>query len=87
MNNKKEVIWAYAFLFFLGGFGVHKFYLGNHFMGFLYMFTFGLCGLGFIYDIFTLPFQVSKANENIVYTKPNRMKPDSCCNCNCNCKN
>ena len=75
--EKKETFWAYAFLFFLGGFGVHKFYLGNTFMGFLYMFTAGLCGIGLIYDFFTLPFQVSSANQEHVYTN----NQSSCCDC------
>ena len=65
MSNEKETVWAYAFLIVLGGFGAHKFYLRNYFMGFLYMFTFGLFGFGFIYDVFTLPWQVKKANEII----------------------
>ena len=62
MTNEKELVWAYVFLFVLGGFGAHKFYLGDSFMGFLYMLTFGLFGFGFIYDFFTLPLQVKKAN-------------------------
>ena len=75
--EKKETVWAYAFLFFLGFWGAHKFYLGNTFMGFLYMFTGGLLGMGLIYDFFTLPFQVSSANEELAYTSTQ----GSCCNC------
>lgn len=78
--EKKETVWAYAFLFFLGGLGVHKFYLGNTFMGFLYMFTAGLCGIGLIYDFFTLPFQVSNANKEYSY-----QHQPSCGGCSCNC--
>ena len=74
--ERKETFWAYMFLFFLGSLGVHKFYLGNTFMGFLYMFTAGLCGIGLIYDIFTLPFQVSSANEEYNYANSDR------CTCN-----
>lgn len=75
--EKKETFWAYMFLFFLGGLGVHKFYLGNTFMGFLYMFTAGLCGIGLVYDFFTLPLQVSNANQenSYVYRQSGR------CNC------
>ncbi len=78
--EKKETVWAYAFLIFLGGFGVHKFYLGNTFMGFLYMFTAGLCGIGLVYDFFTLPFQVSSANQEHSYM----YNQSSCCNCSGN---
>jgi hypothetical protein len=31
-------------------------------MGLLYLFTGGICGLGWIYDLFTLPRQVDEAN-------------------------
>ncbi len=75
--EKKETTWAYAFLFFLGFWGAHKFYLGNTFMGFLYMFTGGLLGIGLLYDFFTLPFQVSSANEELTYSS----NQSSCCNC------
>ena len=74
--ERRETFWAYMFLFFLGSLGVHKFYLGNTFMGFLYMFTAGLCGIGLIYDIFTLPFQVSRANEESNYVSSDH------CTCN-----
>ena len=80
-SEKKETLWAYLFLFFLGGLGVHKFYLGNTFMGFLYMFTAGLCGIGLFYDIFTLPFQVAEANKGI----PD-YQPVHTCPCSCSCK-
>ena len=80
--EKKETVWAYGFLFFLGGLGVHKFYLGNTFMGFLYMFTAGLCGIGLIYDLFTLPFQVARANKQYTHVK----SQNSCCTCECDCQ-
>lgn len=35
---------------FLGGFGVHKFLEGERKMGFIYLFTFGLFGFGWIFD-------------------------------------
>ena len=64
-QEKKETLWAYLFLLFLGGFGAHKFYLGNTWVGVLYIFTGALLGIGLVYDIFTLPFQVSQANQLI----------------------
>ena len=40
--------------FFLGGFGVHKFYRGKIGMGLLYLFTGGLFGIGYLVDLITL---------------------------------
>ena len=36
---------------FLGYFGIHKFYEGKVGMGILYLFTFGLFGIGWLVDI------------------------------------
>jgi TM2 domain-containing membrane protein YozV len=54
---------AYLWWLFLGAFGAHKFYLGRPAMGVLYLLTFGLLWLGLIWDLFTLPSQVRRANE------------------------
>ena len=37
--------------FFLGYFGAHKFYEGKVGLGLLYLFTFGLCGIGTLVDL------------------------------------
>ena len=90
-QEKKESFWAYLFMGFLGGFGAHKFYLRKPYMGTLYMCTGGLLGLGFIYDLFTLPFQVAKANQNLeieqdnleeIDTKTSETSRKCCCTCN-----
>lgn len=47
-----------------GYFGAHKFYEGRLGMGLLYLFTLGLCGIGWIVDIIILAF---KPNPYIVY--------------------
>lgn len=39
---------------FLGYFGVHHFYAGNKKKGLIYLFTFGLFGLGWLFDIIML---------------------------------
>ena len=39
---------------FLGGLGIHRFYLGYYGMGILYLLTGGLCGIGVIIDLIKL---------------------------------
>lgn len=45
---------AFLLCLFLGYFGAHKFYEGKTGMGILYIFTAGLCGIGWIVDIFLI---------------------------------
>ena len=89
-QEKKESFWAYLFMISLGGLGVHKFYLRKPYMGTLYICTFGLFGLGFIYDFFTLPFQVANANKDLDIEEQTQMhteevdSPQKKCCCTCN---
>ena len=55
-----SVVWI--LLTFLGFLGVHRMYLGKWFSGIIYLFTFGLFGIGIIYDFWTLNNQVSIRN-------------------------
>lgn len=61
--NKKEVWVAYLLWFFLGGLGVHKFYLQKMGMGILYIFTGGILLIGLLLDLFTIPSQVRQFNQ------------------------
>jgi TM2 domain-containing membrane protein YozV len=54
---------AWILLTFLGMFGVHRFYMGKIISGLIYLLTFGLFGLGVLYDLFTLNGQVSELNR------------------------
>ena len=54
---------AFLLHWFLGLFGIHRFYLGKPLTGLLYLFTGGLLGLGWLYDLFTLSDQVSDLNH------------------------
>jgi len=53
---------AWLLLFFLGLFGIHRFYLGKWGTGIIYLFTGGLLGVGWLYDLCTLNSQVSDRN-------------------------
>ncbi len=53
---------AWLLLVFLGFFGVHRLYMGKIGTGILYLLTFGLFGLGYIYDMWTLNDQVTLIN-------------------------
>ena len=53
---------AYLLFFLFGAVGAHRFYLGKIPSGLLWMCTGALAGLGWIYDLFTLPRQVREAN-------------------------
>ena len=48
---------ALLLCFFLGYLGVHKFYEGKIGMGILYLFTFGLLGIGSLIDFFVILFK------------------------------
>ena len=51
----EDVDWALAIVcFFVGGLGIHQFMLGNTGKGILYLFTFGLCGIGVLIDFINI---------------------------------
>ena len=59
---------AFLLCFFLGYLGAHKFYEGRVGMGFLYLFTVGLFGIGWLIDCIVLlfkpnPYYVHEINE------------------------
>lgn len=41
---------------FVGFLGIHRFYLGRTFSAVLYLFTLGLFGIGWMVDLFRVPF-------------------------------
>lgn len=61
--GKYDYSLAWIFLVFLGLFGVHRMYMGKWLTGILYLFTFGLLGLGWLYDLWTLNSQVDEFNR------------------------
>ncbi|XP_065195840.1 dnaJ homolog subfamily C member 22-like [Sycon ciliatum] len=62
-KHRKSTVVAYI-LYFLGSFiGLHHFYLGRDFQGFLYLSSLGGYGLGVVVDLFRLRRYVADANE------------------------
>lgn len=57
-----NIAWLLHSCFLVGILGLHRFYLGKWVTGFIWLFTGGLLGIGFIYDWFTLNGQVNQAN-------------------------
>src|SRR5262249_16192803 len=53
---------AWLLLTYLGVLGVHRFYLGKWVTGLIWLFTLGLVGIGWLYDLWTLNEQVSDRN-------------------------
>lgn len=60
--GRKEYTIAWVLLTFTGFFGLHRMYLGKWLTGILYLCTFGLLGIGIVYDFWTLNGQVSEIN-------------------------
>lgn len=54
------ILWA---LSCLGCCGIHRFYLGRYFSGLIYLFTFGLFGLGQFIDLFFIPSMTRERNH------------------------
>ena len=61
-SRQKSVGVAYLWLFLLGIFGAHQFYLGKTGRGILYLLTFGLFTIGCWIDLFTLASQTRAVN-------------------------
>lgn len=64
--SRRKVWVAYFWLLLLGFPGAQKFYLGRPRMGLLYLLTGGLFGIGLLYDLLTMPWQVEVANHAIM---------------------
>jgi len=62
-KGKYDYSTAWLLLTFLGGLGVHRFYMGKTGTGILYLLTLGLLGFGIIFDFLTLNNQVDELNR------------------------
>ena len=61
-EHHRSVLVAYLLWLFWGFFGAHKLYLGKPLVALLYFFTWGLLGVGWLIDLFTIPGQVAWCN-------------------------
>lgn len=61
--SKFGVVDTYILAVGLGFLGAHHFYLRRFGFGVLYLFTFGLFGVGYLADWFRVPILVKRANE------------------------
>ncbi len=71
-SDEKQTWIAYLLWFVFGLFGGHKFYLGRIGMGVLYLFTGGIFMIGWLIDLFTLPDQVRRANDELEFRRYRR---------------
>lgn len=65
LEQRRETSTAYLWWFFLGVTGAHLFYLGRKGLGWLYLLTLGLLGVGVLVDLFLIPRRVRKRNAEI----------------------
>lgn len=56
---------AWILLTFLGVFGVHRFYLQKWITALLWLFTGGLFGIGYLYDLWNLNKLISEKNQSV----------------------
>lgn len=52
--SKKSRLVAFLLCYIFGMFGAHRFYVGKTYTAVLYIFTFGLFGIGLIVDLFNI---------------------------------
>ena len=68
VERRKHRSYVDAYLLFLtfGLFGANHFYLRRSSFGVIYLCTLGLCGVGWLVDIFRVPFLVARSNRQLV---------------------
>jgi TM2 domain-containing membrane protein YozV len=69
--NEGEIDYSicWILLTFIGIFGIHRMYMGKWISGLIYLCTFGLFGIGYIYDFWTLNDQISLINGAAHYNE------------------
>ncbi len=67
LEGEKNYTLGWVLLTFTGILGFHRFYMGKIGTGLIYLCTLGLCGIGIIYDYWTLNEQISSVNHENSY--------------------
>ncbi len=64
MQTPKHTGWAYLFwcLCLVGVCGIHRFYAGKWITGIIWLFTFGLLGIGQFIDLILIPSMIGRDN-------------------------
>lgn len=62
MNNTHSKLIGYV-LWIFGFMGAHRFYYGRPISATIWLFTFGLLGIGWLIDLFLIPWMDDKADE------------------------
>eukprot|EP01027_Heterolobosea_sp_BB2_P016671 GEZU01023700.1.p1 GENE.GEZU01023700.1~~GEZU01023700.1.p1 ORF type:complete len:104 (+),score=28.60 GEZU01023700.1:545-856(+) len=65
MAEKKDLLITYLLWFFLGGFGIHRFYLERTTSGVVWLLTCALCGVGWLVDACLIPAMVEEHNRKL----------------------
>ena len=68
------LLWIFGFL------GAHRFYFGRPISGTVYLFTFGLLGIGWIVDLFLMPKLEAEADRSLPLGRSTTLPP-GCCSC------
>jgi hypothetical protein len=63
--GRRSYLVAYALTLFLGFTGLQHYYLGYRARGRAYAFTLGWLTLGWLWDLFAIPFEVAKVNTTL----------------------
>jgi len=66
MNKDVTLSYVLALLCFFGPAGLHRFYLGRHLSGILYLLTWGFFGIGTIIDLFNMSDMVKAENAKLL---------------------
>ncbi len=64
-KSPKSRLIALLLCIFFGLFGVHRFYMGHKGLGFLYLFTYGLMGGGWVWDLIVLTIGSPKDKDGL----------------------